>query len=394
LRVADYNATTDAAADVSWRTSFGDLASTLAGQAGMLRSYSAHSRCRLKLELNTPPTFAVLKAAERDLSKGMRGIAIRRFDRIASDYPEWKDGSFLRLNTLCRWGGLSDHALPAMNDCDRAASLAPIASVLQSRAIAEAGLQKWTDSARDLDLAIHLSKDDKAKAQLMEWRETIRKRQNPFTTGSALSVLADDQPSLDDYADQVAAAALKALADGNMRRGVDILRQADSAGLQSNKEVGTTWSYFCLYGSLNARPFDGDVLELCEQAERRKPGDSAALIGRGITRARLGDVRGALDDLSRQVSASLALPAASHIEPLRMDWVRRLRRHDRPFSDSALAGIRKRLPSSQPEDFADLLQGAQDLPDLEQIQQDRIEQIERERLLDLERYRLSRRRRS
>ncbi|MFZ1026293.1 MAG: AAA-like domain-containing protein [Limnoraphis robusta] len=84
--------------------------------------------------------------------------------------------------TLCWNGSLNKQAEKVMFACEKAVALAPQDGyVIDSRGLARALTGDFDGAIKDFEMFVELTSDEKDKAQLKGWIESLKKGENPFT---------------------------------------------------------------------------------------------------------------------------------------------------------------------------------------------------------------------
>jgi TonB family protein len=141
-------------------------------------------------------------------------------------------------------------------------------------------------------------------------------------------------------ADSAAAAVLVSEAEALARRGniSDALAAYSAAQSMDGRLNGSFefWYGPCWHGCLWG--YASDVLFACDQAVALEPRLASAREARGLARALVSDLAGAIEDLR----ASAARAATDELRAERQAWVESLRLGQNPFTEAVLTRLKRR----------------------------------------------------
>lgn len=312
---------------------------------------------RIDIVLNAEPSFALLGQVPRLLEEGKVAAAVTAFDRAAKLTPALAD-SIVNLERICRVGSLRGSADSVLPKCERAARLAPIPFVLDSRGIARAMTGRLQEAAADFEAVSGGSKETVVRKQRAQWVERLRRGQNPLSPKTVDELLrqAPSRRYRRQAPPELIHAGIESAEDGRPAEAFRLWKLAEAEEAEPRlRTAREAWAQLCWYAALTGSARDtAAVVQTCERAEKI----SSALpvpLGLALAHQLAGDRKAAAKDLQ-----SYSLSRDGVLSKRRDQWVETLLKGGDPFTPQELGWIEQTYP----------------LPDLAQVEEKVLKSIE------------------
>lgn len=184
--------------------------------------------------------------AESNMKQGEWQVAVDDYRDALAFGLEAADAAGAR-NNICWFLALDDQAEAALPYCELAVSAAPVASYLDSRALAYALVGEYEKAIADFEAAVDEWADSEnpqiqaIRAEREEWIETLRAGENPITPQVLAKLQSEDAPALRaDLVSTAGAAATEHLLRGRQHH---IYGQFDQALDEYTQAIDLDTSY-------------------------------------------------------------------------------------------------------------------------------------------------------
>jgi WD40 repeat protein len=176
-------------------------------------------------------------------------------------------------------------------------------------------------------LMAHACRIANRNLSILEWRRFLAER--PYEVSCPQR---EPHPSLIAEAGDLAKA-------GRVQDGIQVLERLESQ-LTSRAVGGVAWNNLCWQAALQRQASLG--LVACERALKQASGDDRAQVhdSRGVNRALLGDLAGAIADFETFIAALKTNPLLTDAVSKREAWVAALRQGRNPFDEATLAALK------------------------------------------------------
>jgi tetratricopeptide (TPR) repeat protein len=327
------------------RSSFFDVATRLAHLD--LNPISDGERgFRIKIVLNADPGFALSEQVPILLNEGRLGEAFTAFAGAVALDRTWAD-SVPILEQICRVGSLRGRAQSVISKCERAAELAPIPFVLDSRGIARTMVRQSEGAISDFKKVSEESNDKKVRQERGQWAKLLEIGKNPLPPERIEKLLQEGKNR--KFSEQGTAELVE---EGFQNISHDKLGEAMrlfnlAAGNESKlKDEEELWASFCWYGALKGiRKNAATIVQACRQADEVTFSPSPqTILGLGIAHVLAGNRQAAAEALERLLSDEEPLASApSDLLQLPL-WIAALVNGDDPFTPEVIASIERLYP--------------------------------------------------